>query len=100
VTRLLVTLCGLCLIPASLVGQGAPPDTVRFGVRVVMDRSIFLLDSPRALRSPWLGTPRQSPERAGQAWVERVNAQLQRDREGRANNQLLSQLYGRMAFPI
>ncbi len=97
-TRLLVTLCGLCLIPASLVGQGAPSDTVRFGVRLVMDRSIFLLDSPRALRSPWLGTPRQSPERAGQAWVERVNAQLQRDREGRANNQLLSQLYGRMAF--
>jgi hypothetical protein len=55
VTRLLVILCSLCLIPATLVGQGAQPDTVYFGVRKVMDRSMFMLEEPRELRSPWLG---------------------------------------------
>jgi len=99
VTRLLVILCSLCLIPATLVGQGAQPDTVYFGVRKVMDRSMFILAEPRELRSPWLGMS-LSPAQAGQAWAERVSARLQREQVVRANTQLLSQLYGRMAFAV
>ena len=99
-TRLLVTLCSLCLIPAALAGQGTQPDTVGIGVRVAVDSSIFVLEEPRALRSPWLGTPRRSPDQAGQAWVEGVRARLLRDRVVRANAQLLVQLYGRMAFAV
>lgn len=99
-TRLLVTLGGLCLIPAALVGQGTQPDTVAFGVRVVMDRSMFDLREPRALRSPWLARPQRSPERAGQAWVDGVGTRLRLERELRANVQLLSHLYGRRAFAV
>ncbi|MCZ6755855.1 MAG: hypothetical protein O7E49_11130, partial [Gemmatimonadetes bacterium] len=99
-TLLLVTLCSLCLIPATLAGQGTQPDTVRFGIRVAVDRSIFVLDEPRQLRSPWLGPPRRSPDQAGQAWVEGVRARLRREQAVQANIRLLSQLYGRMAFAV
>ena len=96
--RVLVALGGLWLAPAALFGQATSADTTFFAVQVDFDRSIFVLREPFQLRSPWLGKPRQSPEATVAEWDRRVAARLEADRVDRSSNQLLAQLYGRMAF--
>ena len=97
-TRVLVALGGLLLVPAVLLGQDTVSDSVYFGLHVDFDRSIFELREPAQLRSPWLGRPMQSPDASLAAWDLRVTARIEEGREIRSNNQLLSQLYGRLAF--
>jgi len=98
VTRLLVTLLTLCLVPVAVTAQGTQrPDTL-IGVRTPLDASRFQLREPRVLRSPWMGTPRLPPSATAERWLARVDARLEEDRVARANVQLLSNLYGHRAF--
>jgi hypothetical protein len=97
VTRILVALGCLCLLPQVVAAQS---DTTGPRLRLGFGLPALQLQQPSVLRAPWLGAPRSTPTLRRAAFDSTLTSALAKERADRTVGLRLAALYGVPILPV